>query len=183
MRNNSNRWTLPHAADTSRPKKILLQNKTARKTKSLNALWKALSSYIKFSMSSTAAKPQGFSLWWNFDWSKGDVKSERERRGVETETNRQNGPWKLKRDWVQVWSSKKDTSSTPSYFRLTIYFPIFRSNSLCPCAMLHVHCRGQPDTESLSQHPLHTHLILLNASHNYKVHLQLPNVWLKTHHL
>lgn len=78
--NNSNLWMLPHAAGTSRPIKILQQNKTARQTKSLNALWKALSSYIKFNMSSTAAKPQGFSLCWNFEWSTRDVKIERERK-------------------------------------------------------------------------------------------------------
>lgn len=101
---------------------------------------------------------------------------ERERRGVETETNRQNGLWKLKRDRVRVWSSKKDTS-----IRLTIYFTILRSNLLCPWAILHAHCRGQPNTESLYIPFIsiwYCSILATSTSAAFKWGL-----WLKTHHL
>lgn len=60
------------------------------------SLWKALSSYIKFNMSSTAAQPQAFSLLPNFDWDTTDVKSERDWK-------------KVKERLIQDWSSKRNT--------------------------------------------------------------------------
>lgn len=180
MSNNSNLWMLPHAAGTSRPIKILLQNKTARQTKSLNALWKALSSYIKFNMSSTAAKPQGFSLCWNFNWSTRDVKSKREKEeGLR--------PKQTDRVGCESWRPSPGLviyERHIRHFRLTIYFTILRSNLLCPWAILHAHCRGQPNTESLYIPFISIwYCSMLATTIKYICRFQMGSVWLKTYHL